>query len=124
MEMKYFRDVIEPKMESGEITDCKKQVLYVLLPAFVYKNKRYEAIEYRSDFDIYYADGRIEVIDIKGLAKPLDVAKRKLLLYVYPDIDFKWLVYSGIDGGWCEYDYVKKQRAKRKRFKETLKKYE
>ena len=118
MEMRFYRDFIEPKISSGEIIKCDTQVEYELLPAFVYNGQKFAAIHYKSDFNIYYSDGTIKVIDIKGLAKPVDIIKRKLLLSRYPDIDFHWLCFSKIDGGWCEYNDVKTARAKRKKLKE------
>lgn len=121
MEMKYFRDVIEPKLISGEIVTCCRQVKYELIPSFIYNDTKISAVNYISDFNIKYRDGTDEVIDIKGYAKPMDIVKRSLLLYRYPDINFKWLILSNIDGGWCEYEYVKKQRAIRKREKSNLK---
>lgn len=117
MEMLYLKEVIEPKIESGEITKYERQVTYELLPAFFYKEQKFAAINYKSDFNIYYSDGTLEVIDVKGLAKPLDLIKRKLLLSRYPDINFKWMTRSITDGGWCDYEVVKKARAKRKKLK-------
>jgi hypothetical protein len=119
MEMRYYKEIIKPKLESGEIIKYESQVQYELLPAFIYNGQKFEAIHYKSDFNIYYSDGNIEVIDVKGLAKPLDIIKRKLLLYRYPNINFKWVCFSKIDSGWCDYEFVKKARAKRK--KEKLK---
>lgn len=120
MEMRYYRDVIEPEMEIGNIIKCERQVKYELVPSFKYRNQTIQPIYYVSDFDITYSDGTKKVIDVKGLAKPIDVIKRKLLLYRYPEIDFAWVTYSKIDGGWRLYEDVKKARAKRKR--EKLKK--
>lgn len=118
MEMKYVIEVLEPMLKSGEIIKFERQVQYELLPAFDYKEQHYASVNYKSDFNIYYKDGSIFVVDIKGLSKPLDVVKKKMLLSRYPDINFSWIVKSVIDGGWCDYEVVKKARAKRKRAKE------
>ena len=32
--------------------------------------------------------------------------------YKYPDIDYRWVGYSKIDGGWIEYKIIDKARAK------------
>ena len=119
--MKYFRDYIVPNINNGVIIKCDKQVKYELLPSFIHNGQKYEAIHYVSDFNIYYSDGSLKVIDIKGLAKPLDIIKRKLLLYRYPELDFEWVVFSKMDfpSGWGNYETLKKARAKRK--KEKLK---
>jgi hypothetical protein len=94
-----------------------RQVNYELLPAFIYRGQKFQPINYKSDFNIHYADERVDVIDVKGLSRPLDHIKRKMLLYRYPDINFSWKCYSAIDGGWCDYELVKKARAKRKKLK-------
>lgn len=117
MELRFLKEVIEPQIESGKIIKYERQVVYELLPAFVYKGQKFAPIHYKSDFNIYYADGTEEVIDVKGLSKSLDIIKRKLLLSRYPDINFHWVTFSKIDGGWCDYEVVKKNRAKRKKLK-------
>lgn len=49
LEMKYYRDVICPKVESGDITDVKLQVKYELQPKFIHDNKTVQAINYVAD---------------------------------------------------------------------------
>ncbi len=115
MEMKYYRDVLCPLMESGEIINVELQKTYELQPEFKRNGKKVRAITYVADFCIYYADGREIVVDTKGAPDQKSQIKRKMFWYRYPDIDYQWLCYSKIDGGWCDYDYVKKQRALRKK---------
>ena len=67
--------------------------------------------------------------DIRKIAPEMDVEKnviaadsvaklkRKLFWYVYPDIDYKWVCWSKVDGGWCDYDIVTKNRQNRKKVK-------
>lgn len=117
MEMRYYRDVLRPKMESGDVVDYKIQKPYELQPGFEHDGKKVRPIVYIADFYIVYKDGTSEVIEIKGMATPLSNLKRKMFWNRYPDIDYKWLIYSEIDGGWCDYEYVKKQRANRKKAK-------
>ena len=79
--------------------------------------KTIQPIKYVADFFIVYKDGREEVIDTKGCPDSIAILKRKLFWYNYPTVDYKWICYSKIDGGWCNFDYVKKQRALRKKNK-------
>lgn len=37
--------------------------------------------------------------------------------YVYPDVTYRWVSFSKRDGGWIDYDVLKKKRAARKREK-------
>lgn len=115
IEMKYYRDVVLPEWGSGNILSFELQKPYVLQPKFIHDGKTVKEITYVADFYIEYADGRIEVIDIKGMPDSVAKIKRKMFWYIYPDIDYKWICYSKIDGGWCEYDYVLRRRQERKR---------
>lgn len=117
LEMKYYRDVVLPGMESGHIKYYELQKPYELQPKFVHDGKIVQPIKYIADFYIEYADGRVEVIDTKGIPNSTAVVKHKMFWYVYPDIRYIWVTYSKIDGGWCSYEYVKQQRNLRKKNK-------
>ena len=122
MEMKYYRDVLCPLEESGDVVACELQKPYELQPKFIHDGKTVRPIVYVADFLVRYRDGREEVIDTKGCPDSLALMKRKLFWYRYPTVTYKWICYSKIDGGWCDYEYVKKQRAERKRIKASLEK--
>lgn len=115
LEMRYYRDVICPKVESGDIINVELQKKYELQPKFIHDGKSVQPILYIADFVITYSDNTIEVIDTKGCPDTTALIKRKLFWYVYPDLVYKWITYSKIDGGWADYEYVKKQRSLRKR---------
>lgn len=117
MEMKYYRDVLCPKMESGEVVSFELQKPYELQPKFTHDGKTVQPIKYVADFFVVYKDGHEEVIDIKGCPDSVALLKRKLFWYNYPSIDYKWLSLSQIDGGWIEYEVLKKKRAERKKAK-------
>jgi len=121
MEMKYFRDVVIPSFESGIIIYFELQKPYELLPKFTHMGITVQPIKYVADFFIRYKDGREEVIDIKGCPDSVALIKRKLFWYNYPTITYRWVCHSAIDGGWCDYDYVKKQRSIRKKQKKLKK---
>ena len=115
LEMRYYRDVLLPKVESGEIVSYELQKPYELQPRFKHDGKTVLPIKYIADFFIVYSDGREEVIDTKGKPDSVALLKRKLFWYHYPTVNYKWICYSKIDGGWCDYDYVKSQKTKRKK---------
>ena len=110
-------------MKSGNITDVKLQVKYELQPKFVHDNSTVQPINYVADFVLTYADGRTEIIDTKGCPDSTALIKRKLFWYVYPDLVYKWIFYSKIDGGWVEYEKVKRQRELRRQAKKCIKNY-
>ena len=117
LEMKYYRDIICVGFENGTIKDCQLQVKFELQPKYKYKSKTIQPINYIADFIITYTDGSVIVIDTKGLPDAQAKLKKKLFHYKYPDIDYRWISYSGIDGGWLEYDEIQKARNKRKKEK-------
>jgi len=118
IEMLFYIDYIVPRLESGEILSVNRQAEYELQPRFVHNNKNCSAIKYISDFDVTYSDGKIVVIDIKGMVKPMDSIKRKMFNYRYPDIDLRWINFSKLDGGWVSLDVIKEGRSKRKKIRE------
>ena len=116
-EMQYYTDVILPGLESGEIKHCERQKRYILQEAFVRDGKKVLPIEYKADFYVLYKDGREQVIDIKGCAEPLAKTKRKIFWYKYPTVDYVWLSFSKIDGGWVTYEDKQAGIKQRKKIK-------
>lgn len=119
MESQYYVEVVKPGYESGEITKFELQKPYELQPGFEHDGKKVKPIVYVADFYLEYKDGTSVVIDTKGCADNTALLKRKMFYYVYPDINYIWMVRSVIDGGWCTYEYVKSQRAKRAKERKT-----
>jgi len=117
LEMKYYRDVVCAGLKDGSIKDCQLQVNYELQPKFTYQNETIRAINYVADFVITYADDSVVVVDTKGLPDATAKLKKKLFHYKYPDINYIWMSYSKIDGGWLEYKEIEKARRLRKKLK-------
>ena len=103
LEMKYYRDVLCPAVESGEVTYFELQKKYELQPKYTHNGKTVLPIIYVADFYMEYADGHIEVVDTKGCPDSVAKLKRKLFWYIYPDIDYKWITYVQKWGGWLAY---------------------
>ena len=117
LEMKYYRDVICPKVESGDITDVKLQVKYELQPKFIHDNKTVQAINYVADFVVTYSNGLIEVLDTKGYPDSVAILKRKLFWYHDPNVDYKWITWVKKFGGWIEYEEYKRLKREEKKSK-------
>lgn len=115
IEMKFMRDYIAPRLESGELIHSERQVKYELQPSFKHNGVLFRAITYIADFVITYADGHTVIIDIKGMPDTAAKLKRKLFLYKYPDADYQWISFSRIDGGWITYEALTKARKIRKK---------
>lgn len=117
LEMKYYRDVVLPQVESGDIVYYELQKRYELQPKFTHEGKTVQPINYVADFFIRYKDGTEEVIDTKGNPDSVAKIKRKLFWYKFPDLRYLWICYSKKDGGWVTFEVVKKGRAQRKKLK-------
>ena len=117
LEMKYYRDVILPNVESGLIEYYELQKEYELQPKFTHNGKTVLPIKYVADFYIEYTDGHKEVIDTNVLPDSVSLLKRKIYWYHYPDLDYKWITYVKKYGGWLDYDTVKKLRSQEKKNK-------
>ena len=89
LEMKYYRDVLCPLVESGEVISYELQKPYELQPKFVHDGKTVLPIKYVADFVVTYKNGVTEVIDTKGMPDSVAILKRKLFWYCYPDITYK-----------------------------------
>lgn len=115
VEMKYYRDIVCPLVESGDIISYELQKPYELQPKFVHNGKTIQPIKYVADFFIVYKDGHEEVIDTKGYPDSLAKMKKKMVMFQYPNIDYKWMCYVEKYGGWLTYEeYQKLQREEKK----------
>lgn len=122
--MKYYRDVLCPAVESGQIIKYELQKPYELQPKFTHDNRTVQPIKYVADFYIVYADGREEVIDTKGCPDTTAILKRKMFWYHYPDVNYKWITYIKKYGGWIDYDNYKRLKKQEKKTQKLIKENE
>ena len=66
----------------GLITDLKRQVPFILVPAFNLNKKRYRNMSYIADFT-YKQNGKEIVEDTKGYRTEVYRIKKKLMAYIY-----------------------------------------
>ena len=121
LEMKYYKDVLLPMKESGEVSLIELQKKYVLQEGFEHDGRRVQPIYYVADFYVEFADGRSQVIDTKGMPDSVAIIKRKLFWNRYPELDYVWISYVKKFGGWGLYDDHKRLRNLEKRSKKELK---
>lgn len=121
VEMKFYRDVVIPRLQDKTIVRCERQKRYTLQPQYTHNGKKILPIEYKADFYIVDAAGKETVIDIKGFPDAVALLKRKMFWYLYPNIEYVWVSYSRTDGGWCTYEKILEGRRQRKKMKLRLK---
>ncbi|MEX2444461.1 MAG: DUF1064 domain-containing protein [Alkalispirochaeta sp.] len=74
---------------AGSVTDIERQPEFELVPGFRHPDHgAIRAIKYRADFR-YKLHGREVVEDVKGHATEVYRIKKKLLLWKYPELDFR-----------------------------------
>lgn len=88
-EANYYNELLLLK-KAGIVKSIILQKDFTLQEAYTKENgERVRAIRYRADFEVQYADGHTEVVDVKGKRTKEYIMKKKLLLTRYPEIDFK-----------------------------------
>lgn len=90
-EMEFYRDIVLPLYNAGEIVKYELQKPFELQPGFRHYGKAVRAITYVCDFYLVYKNGRTEVIDVKGMATTEALLKRKMFWYKYPDENLLWM---------------------------------
>lgn len=65
-EYEYYLGTILPKMVKGEIVECELHPSFPLFPAGEYGGFKLGAIRYTADFRLKYADGTVEVVEVKS----------------------------------------------------------
>lgn len=115
-EAKYYSYLDEMKFK-GKIQNFELQPKFVLIPKFKYKGKTERAATYTLDFLIYNLDGTETYVDVKGYSTQQGEFRFKLLKYLHPDKDFRWVARSlkyGNQYGWIDYKELQKKRRSRK----------
>lgn len=110
-EAKYY-EYLKMKRAKGLIQNFELQPKYELQPSFKKYERKHLPIYYVADFLIYHNDGSLEVVDVKGMATPIALQKRKEFDYHYPDLKLSWVVrnFKYSESGWIEYEELKKKR--------------
>lgn len=105
--------------DAGIVERFEMQQQFELLAGYTIAGKKRQPVRFTPDFVVYYADGHIEVVDIKGskMVVSRDFPLRKKLFETKFNMPLYVIGFSQIDGGWIELDDLDKARAKRKREK-------
>lgn len=86
-EAEIYLDLLSRK-QAGEIVRIGFQPSYTLLAAFKdNQGNRQKAITYTADFFVAYADGRNEVIEVKGVRTRDYLLRKKMFLHMMRETD-------------------------------------
>ena len=80
-EAEYYLELLDKK-KRGEVLEITFQPSYILLGEFVDNTgHKQRMITYTADFLVRYADGRVEVVEVKGMKTRDYILRKKLFLY-------------------------------------------
>ena len=65
-EYEFYTGTVLPKMARGEIVECEQHPAFPLFPAGEYGTMKLRPIRYTADFRLTYADGTVEIVEIKS----------------------------------------------------------
>ena len=83
-ESSYYEHLLD-LMHDGVVESFEMQKPYTLLDKFPHPKtgKTIRAIKYVPDFEVIYTDGRVEVVDVKGMQTDVFRMKCKLFMFRY-----------------------------------------
>ena len=84
LEGRYYEHLLE-LMHDGVVESFEMKKSYTLLDKFPHPKtgKTVRAIKYVPDFEVIYTDGRVEVVDVKGMQTDVFRMKCKLFMFRY-----------------------------------------
>ena len=65
-EWEYYFGTVIPKMRTGEVLSCEEHPAFKLYEKGEYCGIKLGSIRYTADFKLTYADGRVEIVEIKS----------------------------------------------------------
>ena len=99
---------------NGLVYEFYMQKSYVIIDAYTRDDgTEVNASHYKADFEVHYSDGRIEVIDIKGMLTDVFKLKQKIFETRYP-FDLKLITFSKKYGGWITLQDLEEKRKQNK----------
>lgn len=88
-EYEFYIGTVLPKMATGEIVMYEQHPRFILFPEGEYNGVKLRSIRYTADFRLEYADGTVEVVEIKSkfvrrMQRDYPVRRRVFLEQVRP----------------------------------------
>ena len=73
-EYEYYIGTVAPKVARGEIVEWEAHPCFPLFPAGQYGALKLRPVRYTADFRLVYADGTVEIVEIKEIVHEADPA--------------------------------------------------
>ena len=111
VEGQYYQH-LKKQQEEGKIKGFELQPIFTLQEGFKKNGKHIRPILYIADFKVYYNDGTVQIIDVKGYETADFKIKRKLFEKKYP-FSLVLIKYVKKYGGWITVDEWKKLKKRK-----------
>lgn len=94
LEASYYRDLLLLQ-KAGEVKYIELQPKFTLQPRFEKNGIKIDAITYTADFKVQYSNGKVEIIDVKGMVTKEFKLKWKIFEYKFPELNLKVIDKTG-----------------------------
>lgn len=97
----------------GQVVDLELQPKYILQDTLRKNGVTHKKITYTADFKVFYPNGQIQIIDVKGFETKDFKIKRKLFEERYPELSLTLITKHR--GQWVETKLANAEKAKNKK---------
>ena len=80
-----FAQELDLRIKAGDVKYYERQPSFILQPSYKIGKRTIRDIRYIADFKIYHNDGRVEIVDCKGMKTRDYLLKKKIFEYKYPE---------------------------------------
>jgi hypothetical protein len=116
-ESRYYIHVLE-EVKAGNIKSFELQKAYEIVPSHIRRGKKIRKMEYLADFVCQMSDGTEKVIDVKGIETDVFKMKKKLVEYLYPNVEVQCVRYVAKERAWLTTKECKAREKAKKASKE------
>ena len=111
-ESRYYIHVLKA-VKAGTVKSFELQKPFEIVPPHVRSGRKVRKAEYISDFVLHMADGSTKVIDVKGIETDVFKLKKKLVEYLYPDVEIICMHYVAATKEWLTAKQYKERKKKK-----------
>lgn len=102
----------------GQVVDFELQPKYLLQDTLRKNGVTHKKITYTADFKVFYPNGQIQIIDVKGFVTKDFKIKRKLFEQRYPELSLTLITKHR--GQWIETRMANAEKAKNKKARQEF----
>ena len=116
LESEYYL-LLKQLQQEGKVKEFTLQPFFTLQAGFHKNGKFIRPIVYKADFEIEYANGYKEIVDVKGFETTDFKIKKKLFESRYPHLTLTLVKYVKKYGGWINVECWKELKRNEKKVK-------